>query len=122
MIISTSSHNVPLTDELCEYVEDTLHKAFGQTADRVVSVDVRLDAFHGVRKPGDAGVSVRVDLRNHGALVTETRDGDLHTAIRRGAADSARAVDRLKQHARGSTRQRRPGKRLAFRRYSVANA
>lgn len=121
MIISTSSHNVPLTDELCEYVEDTLRKEFGYIADRVVSVDVRLDAFHGIREPGDAGVSVRVDLRDHGALVTETRDGDLHTAIRRGAAGAARAVDRRQQHARGFSRQRRPGKGLAFRRYSVAN-
>ena len=89
MIISTSSHNVLLTDHICEYVENCMSKAFGQLADDVVSVDTRLEAVNDDRGRGELKAHVRVDLRNRRHLVTEIRDDNLYTAVRRAANDSA---------------------------------
>ena len=98
MIISTSSHNVQLTEDIYEYVEDTLQHALGRVAGDVVSIDTRLETVRNPRNRLDVKATVRVDLRDRGALVTESRDDNLYTAIRRGAANSARAIrDRL-QH------------------------
>lgn len=89
MIISTSSHNVLLTDDICEYVENSMRMAFGRLADRVVSIDTRLESVHGMRDRSDMKAAVRVDLRNDRTLVTEIRDDNLYSAIRRAATDSA---------------------------------
>lgn len=121
MIISTSSDNVQLTDDICDYVEDTLRNEFGHVADQVVSVDARLAAVRSVRDRCDMKAVVRVDLRNHRALVTEIQDNDLYAAIRRGAADSARAVDRQLQHSRQVNGERAPCKFHVFGRYPAAN-
>ena len=121
MIISTSSHNVQLTDDICEYVEDTLRKEFGDMADQVMSVDARLEAIHSIRDRYDMKAVIRVDLRNHRALVTEIQDDNLYAAIRRSAADSARAVSRQVQQSRELVGQRSPGLFHAFSRYSASN-
>ncbi len=121
MIISTSSHNVQLTDDICEYVEETLRNEFGHVSDRVTSIDARLEAIHGTRDRYDIKAVVRVDLRNREALVTEVQDKDLHAAVRRGAADSARAFGRQARHSRELSGQRSPGMFHAFSRYSASN-
>ena len=117
----TSSHNLQLTDDICEYVVDTLRNEFGDAADHVVSVDARLEAVHSVRDRYDMKAVVHVDLRNHRALVTEIQDDNLYAAVRRGARDSARAIDRQLQHSQQVTGQRLPEKYHAFSRYSASN-
>jgi ribosome-associated translation inhibitor RaiA len=117
MIISTSSHNVKLTDDICAYVEKTLRSEFGRVADDVVSVDARLEAIHNVRDSSAMKAVVCVTLRSHRALVTEVQDGNLYRAIRRSAVDSARAIDRQVLHARQVTGQRVTDKIHAFGRY-----
>jgi ribosomal subunit interface protein len=121
MIISTSSQSVQLTDDICEYVEDTLRKDLGDVAGQVVSVDARLEAVRSVRDRVDMKAVMRVDLRNHRALVTEIQDNDLYAAIRRGAADSARAIERQLEHSRQVNGQRTPYKFHVFGRYPAAN-
>ena len=122
MIISTSSHNLQLTDDLCEYVEDTLREAFAPIADHVASIDARLDASQGIRgrSPANA-VVLRVDVHNQRPFVAEARDENFYAAIRRGAADSARAVNRQLERSRDVIGRRQAGKYLAFDRYSAAN-
>lgn len=121
MIISTSSYNVQLTDATCEYVESALRDRLGRVATHVVSIDARLEAVPGNRGRHDFRAILRVDLRNHRALVTEIQDDNLYAAIRRGARDAARAVDRQLQHSRKVTGQRLPGKFSAFGRYPATN-
>lgn len=121
MVISTSSHNVHLTDELCEYVESALREQFGHVSDHVVSVDARLEAIHSIRDRHDMKAIVRVDLRNHRALATEIVDDNLYAAIRRSAADSARAVERQLEHSRQINGQRLPEKFHTFGRFPAAN-
>ena len=121
MIISTSSHNVPLTDDICEYVEDTLRNEFGHVADEIVSVDARLEAIHQIRDRYDMKAVVRVDLRNHRALAAEIVDDNLHAAIRRSISDSARAVDRQLERSRQVAEARVPQKFHVFGRYPAAN-
>jgi ribosomal subunit interface protein len=120
MIISTSSHNVLLTDDICAYVESCMCKSFGRLADRVMSVDARLEAVRRTRDRNKMRVAVRVDLRDHRTLVTEISDDNLYAAIRRGANDSARSTGRLLQRSREVV-GRRPGKAISFDRYSTAN-
>jgi ribosome-associated translation inhibitor RaiA len=121
MIISTSSDNVQLTDDICAYVEDTLRTEFGHVADHVLSLDARLEAISSIRGRCDMKAVVRVDLRNHRSLETEIVDDNLYAAIRRSAEDSARAVDRQLQHSRRITDQPAPAKFHAFGRYSASN-
>ncbi len=121
MVISTSSHNVHLTEDICDYVEDTLRSEFGDAADHVVSVDARLEAIHSIRDRYDMKAVVRVDLRNHRALVTEIQDDNLYAAIRRSAVDSARAIDRQLQHSRQVSGASTPYKFHLFGRYPAAN-
>lgn len=83
MIVSTSSHNVQLTEDICEYVDDMLRKEFGSIANDVESIDARLDAPQG----SNPKVVVRVDLRDQQALVTEGSGDNLQAAIRRAAAN-----------------------------------
>ena len=122
MIISTSRHNLKLTDDLCEYVVDKLREAFAQVADQVVSYDARLHACLGIsgRSPAKA-VVLRVDVQNKRPFVAEARDENFYAAIRRGAADSARAVNRQLERSRDVIGRRQAGKYLAFDRYSAAN-
>lgn len=121
MFISTSSHNVQLTEDICDYVEHTLRREFGDAAEHIVSVDARLEAVHGMRDRCDMKAVVRVDLRNHRSLEAEIVDDNLYAAIRRGAEDSARAVDRQLEHSRRVTDQPVPAKFHAFGRYSASN-
>ena len=121
MFISTSSHNVQLTEDICDYVEHTLRRECGATAEHIVSVDARLEAVHGMRDRCDMKAVVRVDLRNHRSLEAEIVDDNLYAAIRRGAADSARAVDRQLQHSRQINDPHVPAKFHAFGRYSASN-
>ena len=121
MVISTSSHNVHLTDELCEYVESSLREQFGHVSDHIVSVDARLEAIRTIRDRHDMKAIVRVDLRNHRAFATEIVDDNLYAAIRRSATDSARAVDRQLEHSRQINGQRPPQKFHALGRFPAAN-
>jgi ribosomal subunit interface protein len=121
MIISTSSQNVQLTDAICEYVDTTLHNEFDDVADHIASVDVRLEAIHVNADRFDMRAVLRVDLRSHRALVTEIQDNNLYAAIRRGALDSTRAVERQLRHSRTITGQRPPETFHAFSRYSAPN-
>ena len=120
MIISTSSHDVQLADDICEFVEHSLHDAFGQLADHVLSVDARLEVIHSAGNRKDVKAVVRVDLCDHRALVTEVEEDNLHMAIRRSAIDSARAANRLLQNAPEVTGHR-PEMRPAFDCYSIAS-
>jgi ribosome-associated translation inhibitor RaiA len=121
MIISASSHNVQLTDEICEYADNVLNSELGHVADQVMSVDVRLEATQDVPARRDMKAVVRVDLRNHRPLVFEIEDNDLHAAIRRGAADSARAVERQVQYSQRLVGQPMPEKFHVFGRYPAPN-
>ena len=121
MIISTSSHNVQLTDDICAYVEKTLRSEFGRVAGDVASVDTRLEAIHNVGDGFDVKAVVCVNLHSHRALITEVQDGNLYKAIRRSAVDSARAIDRQVLHARQVTGQRVAEKFHAFGRYPAPN-
>ena len=117
MIISTSSQNVQLTEEICEYVEDVLRKEFRSSAEHVASIDARLDIVHG----SDPKMVVRVDLCDQQVLVTESSGNSLYAAIRRGAADSAHAVDGHLPRSRQVNERGPSRKYLAFGRYSAAN-
>ena len=121
MIISTSSYNVRLTDEICAYVEDTMRTEFGHLAENVVSVDARLEAIQVHRDRSDTNIVVRVDLHGYGAFITETRDKSLYGAIRRGAAMAAQATVRRQHDRRETPRQRPPARRVAFGRFSSAS-
>ena len=85
MIISTSSHNIQLSDDICQYAEDVLWKELQQVADHIVSVDVMLQANGKERGKHGMQAVVRIDLRNHRSLVTEILDNNLYAALRRGA-------------------------------------
>lgn len=121
MVISTSSHNMQLSDDICDYVEVTFRKEFSAVAEHVVSVDARLEAIPDVRDRNHMKVVVRVDLHNNPGVVTEIRDNNLYAAVRRGARDSARCVDRQLQHSRRVTGNRLPGKFHAFGRFPAPN-
>ncbi|MDJ0905260.1 MAG: HPF/RaiA family ribosome-associated protein [Woeseiaceae bacterium] len=121
MVISTSSHNVHLTDKLCEYIQGALRERFRRFGDHVVSVDARLEAIDGRRDRHDIKAIIRVDLRNHRALATEIVDDSLYAAIRRSATDSARAVARQLSHSRQVNGQRPLEKFHALGRYTAAN-
>lgn len=116
MIISTSSRNVQLTPELCEYIENTLLFGLSGAAEEVVSLDAMVEALG-----GNSAVKavIRVDLRNLDSLSTEVRDDSLYTAIRRGTEDIARAIDRQLQPASQVTAQRLPEKSYAFAGHSA---
>ena len=116
MVISTSSYNLQLTDDICEYVESTLRNQLGDNADDIQSVDARIEAIHTIRNRFDTKAVVRVDLRNHRTFITEIQDKNLHAAVRRSAADSARAIDRQLRRSRQVTGQQLPGKFQAFAR------
>lgn len=121
MVVSTSSHNVQLTEDICDYVQDTLRSELGNAADQVVSVDARLEAIHGIRDRYDMKAVVRVDLSNHRALVTENQDDNLYAAIHRSAADSARAIHRQLQHSRTVSGDSMPYKFHVFGCYPAAD-
>lgn len=121
MIISTSSHEVQLADDICDFVEHSMRNAFGQLADRVLSVDARLEVIYSAGSRKELKAVVRVDLRDHRALVTEVEKDNLRVAIRRSAIDSARATDRLLQNSPEVTGHR-PEIRLAVDDYSPANS
>ena len=121
MVISTSSHNVHLTEDLCDYVESELRSQFGHVSDQVVSVDTRLEAIQNLRDRHDMKAVVRVDLRNHRTLSTEIVDDNLYAAVRRSVADSVRAVDRQLAHSRQINSQRPPEKYHALGRHPAAN-
>jgi ribosomal subunit interface protein len=99
MNISTSSHNMPLTDEICAFVEDTVRNEFDRAARNIVSVDARLEATRSARDRHYTKAVIRVDLRNHRALATEIQDDNVYAAVRRCSADLARAIDRQLQHS-----------------------
>ena len=120
MIISTSSHDVHLAGDICELVEHSMRNAFGELADRVLSVDARLEVIHRAGNRKDVRAVVRVDLLDHPALVTEVEEDNLRTAIRRSAIDLARAANRLLQNA-PEVAGHRPEMRPAFDCYSIAN-
>lgn len=121
MIISATSHNVLMTDEICQYVENVLSSELEHVADHVLSVDVRLEATHGVLGGCDMKAVVRVDLRNHRPIIFEIEDDNLHAAIRRGAAESACAVERQVQYSRRLVGQLMPEKFHVFGRYPAPN-
>ena len=121
MIISTSSHNLRLTEDICEYVESAVRDEFGHVADHVVSIDARIEAVHNIRDRYDMRAVLRVDLRNHHSVRTEIQDDNLYAAVRRGARDSVRAVDRQLQHSRNVNSNRLPNKFLAFGRFPAPN-
>ena len=117
MIISTSSQNVQLTEEICEYVEDALRNEFRSSSEHVASIDARLDIVHG----SGPKMVVRVDMRDQQAFVTESSGKSLYAAIRRGAADSAYAVHGHLPRSRQVNERGQSRKYLAFGRYSAAN-
>lgn len=121
MVISTSSHNLRLTEDICKHVETSLRDELGHVSDQVVSVDARLEAVDGLRDDCDMKAVLRVDLRNHRNIVSEIQANNLYTAIRRGARDSARAVDRQLRHSSRITGQRHPEKFHAFGRFPAPN-
>lgn len=121
MIISTSSHTMHLTEDICEYVESALRHEFGRVADHVVSVDARLESIRDSRGRCDLQAVLRVDLSNHRHVVTEIRDDNLHAAVRRSAKASVRAVDRQLAHSRQTTDMRIPDKIHAFGRFPAPN-
>jgi len=120
MIISSSSYQVQLTDEICEYVESSLRDALGCHLDLVVAADARLETVRGNREGTATNVVVRVDLRDYGPLVVEARDQNMLAAILRGAADSARAVTQARQQPRDFVPERPPEQSAAYGRYSAA--
>ena len=121
MVISTSSHNLRLTEDVCEHVESVLRNEFVHVAEHVVSVDARLESVHDSRDCSNVKAVVRVDLGNHRSVVAETQDDSLATAVQRSAIDSARAVDRQLQHFTRPTDQRFPAKFHAFGRFPAPN-
>ena len=121
MVISTSSHNLRLTEDICEYVDGAVRDQFGHVADHILSVDARLEAIADRRDSPDMKAVLRVDLRNHRNIVSEMQGDNLYTAIRRSARDSARAIDRQLQHSSRATGQRLPEKYHAFGRFPAPN-
>ena len=65
MIISTSSHNILLFNELDDFVVDTMTRTLERLADDVLSVDVFLKDINGPKGGVDKQVIVR--RQAHGA-------------------------------------------------------
>ena len=120
MIVSTSSHYLQLTDDICASVEDTVHDAFGHLVGSVVSVDARLERVPGKRKPGGSRVIVRVDMLDHRVFVAESEDDELSTAVWRAANEAVRLIERLQHQPRKLAGQQPPAQRLTFDRCSAA--
>ena len=111
MIISTSSHNVQLTDELCQFVEQCVRDAFGPIGEDIESVDVRLEYVRNDQEHTSIKAVVRADLHQKSPVRAEISDDELYAVIRRGTAASARAAeqalqrsDKLDAHAMGAFR------------------
>ena len=100
MIISTSSHNILLFNELDDFVVDTMTKTLERLADGVLSVDVFLKDVNGPKGGVDKQVIVRAHLRNRQQLAVETIDENLYAAIKSGAKRMKRAVRRSLEKSR----------------------
>ena len=100
MIISTSSHNILLFNELDDFVVDTMTKTLERLADDVLSVDVFLKDVNGPKGGVDKQVIVRAHLRNRQQLAVETVDENLYAAIKSGAKRMKRAVRRSLEKSR----------------------
>ena len=100
MIISTSSHNILLFNELDDFVVDTMTKTLERLADDVLSVDVFLKDINGPKGGVDKQVIVRAHLRNRQQLAIETVDENLYAAIKSGAKRMKRAVRRSLEKSR----------------------
>lgn len=120
MITSTSSHNVQLTDELRQFVEQAVRKAFGRIGQHVESVDARLEC-HGNRDRNTMKAVVRADLYRHRPVTTAILDDDLYAAVRRGVADAARAADRVLQRSEKLSTSAVVSPRPSLVRYTAAN-
>jgi ribosomal subunit interface protein len=100
MMISTSSYDVQLTDEVCRYVESTLCRELEHVAAHVVSADVRLETINSAHGRCDIKAIVRVDLCDCQVIVAENRADNLYTAVRHGALETARNIGRQLQQSR----------------------
>lgn len=94
MIISTSSHNVQLTDSVDECVQRSVESALHRFSDDIMSVDVFLQDINGPKGGVDKAVKIRVDIRGGKLVVVETVDENLYAAIRKGSKRAKRAVRR----------------------------
>jgi hypothetical protein len=106
MIVSTSSHSVPLHPGLDEFVGAAIHGALGRFRHEVISVDVFLKDINGPKGGRDKQVVVRTHLRQRRQIITETVHENLKAAIRIGAKRTRRAVRRSVRKARRIEKRR----------------
>ena len=122
MIISTSSHNVPVNEELIQFVEASVGASFARIADRIRSVDVRLEVVNIDDELTTTKVMVRADLDSGKYFETERMDDDLPTAIRRGARATARSAVSYLTRSLAPNHGVRRRLRASFDSYRTVNA
>ena len=108
MIISTSSHNVRLTEGICDFVEEIVRDRFSDATDCVTSVDVRLEISPGTADQEVMIAVVRADLNDAQTVFVECRDSSFYAAIRHSATRAAREAD-LHSRSDGAIRHRQAG-------------
>ena len=94
MIISTSSHNIQLTNGVDECVRQSLDAALKHVSHDIISIDVFMQDINGPKGGVDKTVKIRIDLRNRQQVVIESTHQNLVAAIRRGSKRARRAVNR----------------------------
>ena len=100
MVVSTSSHTIPLSVELDEFVAAAARDALGRFADQVISVDVFLNDVNGPKGGVDKQAVFRIHLRQRREIITQSARDNLRAAIRGGAKRARRAVGRHLRKAR----------------------
>ena len=94
MIISTSSHNIQLSNGVDECVQRSLRSALKRVSHDIISIDVFMQDINGPKGGIDKTVKIRIDLRNRQHVVIETSDENLYAAIRKGSKRAKLAVNR----------------------------
>jgi len=113
MQIDIQALNIPLSDELREYVKRRLYFAIGGKDETIQRVNVRLSDINGPRGGKDMCCHIQVSIAKSPDIVIKDVAEDLHTAVDRAAGRAGRTLARQLQRKADKHRVQFPMKKDA---------
>jgi ribosomal subunit interface protein len=106
MKLSVKGHHLDVSEPLRAYAERRVGLGFGEFADRVTGIEVRISDVNGPRGGIDKNCAITLIVRRVGVVFAQARGGDAYSTID-SAASRVRSVlvSRLGRHRH---RRRRP--------------